>query len=89
VPGPDDREDPATFFTLITPRNAIYRSSCNGIEIRIVITPDAAYLTIRKPHSEPLYRELAEGDVAKVLADFQAIGEDPEKFTAFIDAAAV
>jgi hypothetical protein len=71
---------------MVTPRNAIYRSSCNGISIRIVITPDLAYLAIRgRGHDH--YRELAEGDVAKVLAEFQAIGTDPEKFAAFVNAA--
>jgi hypothetical protein len=68
-------------------KNAIYRSSCNGIEIRLVITPDVAYLAIRKPHSEPSYRELAEGDVAKVLAEFQNIGTDVQRFEAFVNAA--
>jgi hypothetical protein len=63
--------------------NAIYRASCNGVEIRIVQTPDRAYLAIRKPHSEPSYRELADGEVGQVLSDFEAIGEDPEKFAAF------
>jgi hypothetical protein len=46
-----------------------------------------AWLVIRKPHSEAQYVELAEGDIAKVLAEFQAIGEDPEKFKAFVNAA--
>jgi len=66
-------------FTL----NANHRASCNGVEIRIVQTPELAYLAIRKPHSEPSYRELADGEVGQVLSDFEAIGEDPEKFAAF------
>ena len=51
------------------------------------MTPDGAWLVIRKPHSEAQYVELADGELAKVLSDFQDIGEDPEKFKAFVDAA--
>jgi hypothetical protein len=33
------------------------------------------------------YRELGEQDFGRVLADFQAIGTDSEKFNAFVNAA--
>jgi len=65
----------------------VWRASSRGIEIKLRVERDGgAWLVIRKPHSEPSYRELADGEVAKVLAEFQAIGEDPEKFRAFVDA---
>ena len=69
-------------------KNRIYRASCNGCEIRVVCTPAFTYLTILKPHSEAQYVELADGDVAKVLADFENIGDSAEKFQSFVNAAA-
>jgi hypothetical protein len=68
------------------PKNRICRASCNGIELRLVMMPDFAYLTIGKPHSERSYRELTGGELATVLDEFQAIGEAPDRFKAFVDA---
>jgi len=53
------------------------------------VTPDGAWLVIRKPHSEAQYVELADSDLAKVLAEFQAMGDSVEKFEAFVNAVAV
>jgi len=51
-----------------------------------VITPDFAYVAVRgRGHDH--YRDLAEGDVAKVLAEFQNIGTDVQRFEAFVNAA--
>ena len=41
---------------------------------------------IKRPGEDRQYRDIADADVAKGVADFQAIGEDPEKFRAFVDA---
>ena len=47
--------------------------------------PDLAYLAIHgRGHDH--YRELADGDVAAVVAEFEAIGDSPEKFKAFVNA---
>jgi hypothetical protein len=68
-------------------RNRIYRASCNGVEIRIVQTPELAYLSIRgRGHDQ--YVELAEQDVAALVGKLEAINGDPEKFQEFVAAAA-
>jgi hypothetical protein len=53
------------------------------------VTPDGAWLVIRKPHSEAQYVELADCDLAKVLAEFQAMGDSVEKFETFVNQVAV
>jgi hypothetical protein len=51
------------------------------------IEPDgSSRLTIKRPRCEPRHIDVEPQDVAAVLADFQAIGEDPEKFKAFVNA---
>jgi hypothetical protein len=65
---------------MVTPsfvtKNRIYRSSCNGVEIRLVQMPDLAYLTI-SGRGQDQRVEIAEQDVAAMVNEFQAIGEDP------------
>jgi hypothetical protein len=66
-------------------KNKIYRSSCNGVEIRIVQTPGLTYLVVRgRGHDH--YAELPDADVGATVAEFQAIGEDPDRFQAFVNA---
>jgi hypothetical protein len=40
-------------------------------------------------HSQAQYVELADSDLAKVLAEFQAMGDSVEKFEAFVNPVAV
>ena len=69
-------------------KNRIYRSSGFGIEIRLSVTPDGAWLVIRRPGVEPYYRDIIpEAELDAVVGEFQAIGEDPAKFQAFVNAA--
>jgi hypothetical protein len=72
---------------IIGPRCKLYRSSCNGVEVQLRVEPDCAWLTIKRAGEERQYRDIADADVEKVLADFQAIGTNPEKFKAFVNAA--
>jgi len=51
------------------------------------VEPDCAWLVIKKPGLEGSYRDIAQSEVACVLERFLAIGEDPEKFKAFLNAA--
>ena len=63
----------------------IYRSSCDGVEIRIVQTPGLTYLVVRgRVHDH--YAELPDADVGATVEEFQAIGEDPDRFQAFVNA---
>jgi hypothetical protein len=66
---------------------ALYRASSNSIELRLRVEPDGAWLTIKRPGMEAEYLDIPEPDVAAALAGFEAIGEDPEKFKAFVSAA--
>ena len=71
---------------MLGPRQELLRMSCNGVEIRLRVNPDSSWLTIRYPDREPFYRDIEHGEVAGVLAEFHAIGKDPEKFNAFVGA---
>jgi hypothetical protein len=48
-----------------------------------VQTPELTYLAIHGRRHDH-YMELTDSDVAAVVAEFQAIGEDPEKFADFV-----
>jgi hypothetical protein len=69
-------------------QNAIFRASCRATEIKLSIQRGSgAVLTIKRPRTETQGIEIPEQDVATLVAEFQAIGEDPEKFEAFVNAA--
>jgi hypothetical protein len=64
---------------------AVWRSSCNGTELKLRFEHGVgAWLMIRRPASERRHIEIAESELAMVLEEFHAIGEDPEKFAAFV-----
>ncbi len=44
------------------------------------VEPDTAWLTIKRPGAEADYIEVADRDVSALVAEFQAIGDDREKF---------
>jgi hypothetical protein len=50
------------------------------------VEPGEAWLTIKRPGEERQYRDIADADVPALVAEFEAIGEDLEKFRAFVDA---
>jgi hypothetical protein len=69
-------------------RNAIWRASCNGTEIRLSIQRESgAVLKIKRPGISETRVEIDIADVGATVEEFQAIGEDPEKFKAFVNAA--
>ena len=68
-------------------KNAIYRSSCNGVEIRISVTLTALGLSFGGRGVEPYYRDIPEAELAALVEAFESIGTDAEKFKAFVDAA--
>jgi hypothetical protein len=68
---------------MLGPRQAVYRASCEGVQIRLRVNVDESWIIIRRPGAEPCYRDIPQDQVAAVLAEFQAIGEDPAKFKAF------
>jgi hypothetical protein len=67
-------------------KNRIYRSSGFGIEIRLSVTRDGAWLVIRRLRVEPYYRDIPEAELDAVVGEFQAIRKDPAKFQAFVNA---
>ncbi len=56
------------------------------MELQLRIEPDVAWLTIKRPGEERQYRDIAQSEVAGVVEQFEAIGDDPEKFKAFVAA---
>ena len=64
-------------------RSALYRASCLGIEVRLRVEPDCAWLVAKRPGAEAEYTDIAQREVAGVVERFLAIREDPEKFKAF------
>jgi hypothetical protein len=69
------------------PKCYSFRSSCNGIEMQLRVDPGAAWLTIKRPGCERAYRDIPDPEVAAVVDQFQAIGEDVDRFKAFVNAA--
>jgi len=53
--------------------------------LRLRVNPDSSWLVIRVPGSER-HREIPQDQVAAVPTEFQGIGEDAEKFAAFVNA---
>jgi hypothetical protein len=66
------------------PRQAVFRASCEGVQVRLRVNPDESWIIIRRPGAEPFYADIPQDQVAAVLAELEAIGEDPEKFKAFV-----
>jgi hypothetical protein len=64
------------------------RLSCiiRGVEVRLRVNPDAAWIVIRKSGTGPRYCDIPQDQVAAVVVELQGIGEDPRKFAAFVNA---
>jgi hypothetical protein len=69
---------------MIGPRQRISRASCNSVEIRLRVNEDCAWIVIRRPGTEPTYRDIPDAKVGETVAAFQAIEGDPERFKAFL-----
>ena len=69
-------------------QNAIWRSSHVGIELRLSIQRgNGAVLKIKRPALPETRVEIDIEDVGATVEEFQAIGENPEKFKVFVNAA--
>ena len=66
------------------PRQEILRMSCNGVEVRLRINPDNAWVVIRKPGQEPFYSDIAESELTEVLEQYHSINGSPARFQAFV-----
>jgi hypothetical protein len=70
-------------------RQSIWRASCNAVEARLsIIRDEGAVLRIKRPGLPETRIEIDPADVGSTVAEFQGIGEDPEKFAVFINARA-
>jgi hypothetical protein len=59
-----------------------------ALRLDCALSRTVAWLTIKRSGEERQYRDIAQGEVAQVVEQFEAIGEDPEKFKAFLSRAA-
>ena len=67
---------------------AVWRASSKGTEIRLSIHRDTgAILKIKRPGIPETRVEIDLGNVGSTVDQFQAIGGDPAKFQAFVNAA--
>jgi hypothetical protein len=71
---------------MLGPRQAIYRASSGGVELRLRVNPDAAWIVIRAPGFESRYFDIPNDQVGAVTAFFPAEGDSPEKFKSFVNA---
>ena len=71
---------------MLGPQQAVYRGWSGGVEIRLRVNPDRAWIVITGPGTESRYFDVPDDQVGAVTAEFQAIGDSPEKFKAFINA---
>lgn len=69
---------------MLGPTQRIYRASCYGVEVRLRVNVDNAWVVIRRPGREPFYRDVDQCKVAGVLAEFEGIAGSPERFNAFV-----
>jgi len=67
-------------------KGVLHRLSYRGVEIRLLVTPGEAWLTIKRPGEERQYRDIPQAEVDSVLQEFQAVEDDVEKFHAFVNA---
>jgi hypothetical protein len=65
-------------------KSALYLASCNLVEIWLRVEPDCAWLTIKGPGPESEYYDIPQGEVAGIVEQFLAIGEDVDCFNAFV-----
>ncbi len=73
-------------MAILGPKSYCYRASCQSVEIKLRVDPDAAWMAIKRPGQETQYRDVPRGDVDSVLQEFEAIGESVEGFNSFIAA---
>jgi hypothetical protein len=67
-------------------RQAIWRASSNGTEIRLsVLRGEGAILKIKRAGMPETRIEIDIANVGPTVAEFQAIGEDQQKFAAFVN----
>jgi hypothetical protein len=64
---------------------ALYRASCLGIELRLRVEPDGnGWLVIKRPGVESQYIDIPSAEIPGVVERFIAIGEDVDRFKAFV-----
>jgi hypothetical protein len=80
----ESEQKKADLMATLGPKCYSFVASCNGIEMRLRVDPGASWLTIKRPGRERDYRDIPEGQTAATVEQFLAIGEDPQKFKAFI-----
>jgi hypothetical protein len=78
----------ADLMATLGPKHRLYRSSCNGIELRLRAFPGGSWLTIKKPGQDRQYFDIEESQVEAVVAEFESIGDSVERFQEFVNARA-
>jgi hypothetical protein len=66
------------------PKQFCYRASCNSVEIRLRVNPDAAWIILKRPGNAAHYIDLDDQDVDAVVARFNQIGDSPALFDDFV-----
>jgi hypothetical protein len=69
--------------TSIAPKRVLVAASRLSRSCRVA----AHRLVIRRPGVEPYYRDIPEAELSALLADMEAIGDDLDRFQAFVTAA--
>jgi hypothetical protein len=62
----------------------VYCASFGGVEIRLRVDPEAAWIVIRGPGTESRYFDIPDDQVGSVTAFFPSEGDSPERFQAFV-----
>jgi hypothetical protein len=70
---------------MLGPRQTIYRMSSGGVEIRLRVNADDAWIVIRRAGAEPFYRDISESELPGLLAQYRAIDGSAERFKAFVN----
>jgi hypothetical protein len=70
-------------LTSIAPKRVLVAASRLSMSCRVA----AHRLVIRRPGVEPSYRDIPEPELSALLAEMEAIGDDPDGFQAFVTTA--
>ena len=66
------------------PTQRTYRASCSGVEIRLRVNPDSAWLTVKRPGNPADYIDIAPREVDGVVERFTLIAGSSARFDEFV-----
>jgi hypothetical protein len=67
------------------PKQFCFRASFNSTDLKLRVTPAESWIVIREKGEEPRLVDIPDARVPETVAAFEAIGDSPERFQAFVE----